>query len=72
MEGALCKGQWWLFDSTDKRDHVQAKAICAECPAAVACRELLAKPSHIGTIPMPQGTWAGKLYGGRNRVRGAA
>lgn len=71
LSQARCVGRHELFDSAHPADHKQARAICADCPAIVACRDLLTKPSHIDTIPMPTGTWAGKLYGKRGRV-GAA
>lgn len=72
LSQARCVGRHWLFDSVRPDDHEQAREICESCPAIVACRDLLTKPSHIDTIPMPTGTWAGKLYGKRGQVREVA
>lgn len=61
-----CKGQWDLFDSTDRRDHIKARALCAECPALAWCAQRAAtiqregRTSHFRPLT---GTWAGTLYG---------
>lgn len=67
---APCAGLWWLFDSTDPRDHERAAAICAACPMLDACRRLAetAPRGPHGTRAI-EGTWAGKLHGGRSRDR---
>lgn len=73
LSGALCRGRWWLFDSTDYRDHVAAAELCAECPVIEACRALLRDTSTIayggGKGGYIQGTWAGELFGRKGRKR---
>lgn len=59
----LCAGQWWLFDSTHLADHIQARAICAECPMRRECAQTVA------TLRGAEGTWAGRLYGSTSRER---
>lgn len=39
QDEALCKGATNLFTSIDKLAIAKAKAICAECPVRVPCRE---------------------------------
>ena len=56
--GARCVGQHELFDSTDPADHVQARALCRDCPAIDWCRAQIPPGSAF-----PSGTWAGRLYG---------
>lgn len=52
---ARCVGMHDLFDSTDLADHERAKAICADCPIAEACRATRTPGAH--------GTWGGRLFG---------
>ena len=66
--GAPCIGQYELFDSTWPADHKHAKKLCTECPALLACRELLREEQRIcRTLTAsgggPTGTWAGRLVG---------
>ncbi len=68
LEGARCAGQWWLFDSTDLRDHAEARNLCASCPVLRSCAGLLRDVQETtaglrGSGGGPQGTWAGKLLG---------
>lgn len=76
IEGAACAGAWSLFDSTDIRDHEQAKKRCATCPAFTACRQILRQ--ETSSYPWggsgPVGAWAGELLGSprNNRKRAAA
>lgn len=61
-----CAGRWELFDSTDIRDHHEARALCAGCPIVLECRQRLAATiadSHLGMKYGPRGTWAGSLMG---------
>lgn len=72
FEGAKCAGLHWLFDSTFQQDHKQAKAMCKECPALLACRDLLKQELNIahtikGAGGGPRGTWAGRLVGKHER-----
>jgi hypothetical protein len=73
LTDAACRGQWHLFDSTDRIFHHQARAICAQCPAITACRQLLDEQTakHSAWGATPEGTWAGMLVG-RATKRGAA
>ena len=67
---ARCAGQHRLFQSTDRRDHEQARQMCATdtddpCPALAACRATLRQAltdSTGGAAGAPAGTWAGRLY----------
>lgn len=68
LEGAACRGQSALFDSTSVADHRLAREICASCPVLRDCAILLRKvqeetagTKHAGGGPI--GTWAGKLVG---------
>jgi hypothetical protein len=68
LDGALCVGMHWLFDSTYPSDHQIAKKICSTCPALTACRQALKHELAISaTLAMhgggPRGTWAGRLVG---------
>ena len=74
---ARCAGQHRLFQSTDRRDHEQARQMCATdtddpCPALAACRATLRQAltdSTGGAAGAPAGTWAGRLYvEGRSRT----
>jgi hypothetical protein len=71
LTGALCVGQWELFDSQDLISHHEAAAICAECPVRAACETVLqaTKANAAGTGTRhgsgPQGTWAGQLIAPR-------
>jgi hypothetical protein len=67
---APCVGQHQLFDSTDLRDHLVARAICVACPMLTACAVKLreAQEASAGIRNSgggPSGTWAGKLMGKR-------
>lgn len=70
LENAACKGQHELFDSVDLADHEEAAAICATCPARLACLQELHKltiyadPNQGG----PVGTWAGQLIGATRKT----
>jgi hypothetical protein len=74
LDGALCKGNWWLFDSTYWAEHQEAKQICARCPALLACdqlaQEMQAPKSMTECGGGLVGTWAGKLYGARKKPAG--
>ena len=66
-----CSGRWDLFDSTDLRDHLVARALCATCPLIAACHQRLqqARDLHTGGGPEgPEGTWAGRLVGARKNA----
>lgn len=66
-----CLGQHELFDSTDPRDHYEAKALCAICPVFASCLEALATARGEALLPDkygPAGTWAGQLVGPPHRV----
>lgn len=59
-----CAGEWRLFDSVEYDDHVEARAICADCPLRPACEDhLQAVRSRAQWGAGPRGTWAGRLYG---------
>lgn len=70
-----CAGQWELFDSTAPRDHHEAKALCATCPAFAACLDALAAARAQACVPAdiygPAGTWAGQLVGPPQRISAA-
>lgn len=59
-----CAGLWSLFDSRDRADHLRAKALCDQCPIALACwqhlQDVRNSPADIGGSP--EGTWAGQLF----------
>jgi hypothetical protein len=59
---AACAGKWWLFDSTDLADHIEAASICADCPIRLQCHD--AMPARLRTEHWRgvNGTWAGALY----------
>jgi hypothetical protein len=68
LSDALCRGRWELFDSIATADHIEARAICAECPALLACDAKAAEmlDTYYGRKTPSGGlvgTWAGKLYG---------
>lgn len=66
--GAKCVGLSWLFDSTDRRDHAEAKRLCGECPAMTECAVYLNEVLSVTTAQKggcPAGTWAGRLLGER-------
>jgi hypothetical protein len=68
FENAPCVGQHWLFDSTDPEIHKQAKELCADCPALLACQDLLIDVQQVAKTMCtagggPMGTWAGRLVG---------
>ena len=65
-----CVGKSDLFDSTDARDHAEAKALCEQCPALASCFAELTATRHTGAYADPQGTWAGQLLV-PNRRRGS-
>ena len=73
-----CDGLPLLFDATDRDTHKRARALCATCPALVACRTHLR--AEMARIPggKPTGTWAGRLFTDRgdrkrpSRAKGAA
>lgn len=71
MLGAKCVGQWALFDSTEREDHAEARALCLQCPVALACQQLV---HQLARTPgrHPVGTWAGALYGQRPYARKGA
>lgn len=64
-----CHGKHELFDSRDYRDHVEAKKLCDQCPAVLACfrnlQEVINSPANLGGSP--EGTWAGQLLGESDR-----
>jgi len=67
--GALCAGQWRLFDSTDEADHREAARLCAvgtdhACPMLTECRRRLDDAQRKERWGGPQGTWAGLLVRG--------
>jgi hypothetical protein len=68
LSGALCVGQYALFDSTHPADHAEARDLCARCPALLPCA-LLLREVQTATLGVrsagggPAGTWAGKLVG---------
>lgn len=68
LEGALCRGQGPLFESTHPLDHEEAAAICAKCPAIAACRGLLEAESK-NAVYGATGTWAGELVGTKRAER---
>jgi hypothetical protein len=61
---APCIGRSALFDSTNRKDHLAARALCAQCPTLTWCAqraaELKQAPSYCSPLV---GTWAGVLYG---------
>jgi hypothetical protein len=59
-----CLGLWALFDSTNRRDHIAARALCATCPALAWCAQRARDlgRDHAYCRPLT-GTWAGVLYG---------
>ena len=59
-----CAGRWDLFDSTDRDRHLEARALCAQCPALSWCaqRAEVLRRQHSYCRPLT-GTWAGVLYG---------
>lgn len=63
MSGARCVGKWWLFDSTNPSDHLEARELCAGCPMRLECSQTVA------TTQGAEGTWAGRLYGATARAR---
>jgi hypothetical protein len=68
LSGALCVGQHALFESTDVRDHLEARALCDACPALEACTELLREVQTVSRTLRDAGggavgTWAGELVG---------
>lgn len=70
FDNAACEGMTVLFDSTDWRDHIEAKAVCDTCPSILACARLLIDVRRgCSNGGMPQGTWAGQLYGSPHRER---
>jgi hypothetical protein len=81
LSGALCVGRPWLFESMEAADHLEARAICAQCPAILACRVELQRVSDLAATVTaqgggPVGTWAGVLVGrsganARGRIRAA-
>ena len=65
-----CAGQHELFDSTDYRDHLAARAICYDCPFIAECRDRLKQTLELVVWGgNPQGTWAGELYGQRSNSK---
>jgi len=62
--GALCAGQWRLFDSTDPADHREAAKLCGVCPMLRECRRRLEEAQVAERWGGPQGTWAGLLVKG--------
>ena len=75
LAGALCVGKWWLFDSTEPSDHAEARALCAQCPALMACVALAAEvrsPTSMAACGGGMsGTWAGRLYTTKGHRRAA-
>jgi hypothetical protein len=72
LEGARCVGKWWLFDSPINAAHVEARELCADCPAKEACHDLLIEvmtECSAGKAGAPSGTWAGRLYKQGEEVR---
>jgi hypothetical protein len=70
-----CAGKWALFDSTDIRDHHEARTLCHTCPAVAACLTALrtARADALaGDKYGPAGTWAGQLLGVTRQTRAAA
>ncbi|KWX67747.1 hypothetical protein [Mycobacterium sp. NAZ190054] len=65
LPGALCRGQWDLFDLDQGRDHrapetrhAEAIALCQQCPALTACT------SWVESLPpqkLPTGVLAGRI-----------
>jgi hypothetical protein len=65
-EQAACHGKWFLFDSTELADHIDARRICYSCDAFEWCAERT--QSLRGPSAWLEGTWAGRLYtNGRQR-----
>lgn len=68
-----CTGLHELFDSNQPADHMEAAAICRDCPVRLACHDRLQQA--IRDAPLggkdygPQGTWAGRLVGGEVKPR---
>lgn len=64
FDKALCVGLWWLFDSTELVDHLEAQALCGLCPAMLDCAAELDKARAASAAgDGPVGTWAGRLVG---------
>lgn len=61
-----CQGMAALFESTHPLDHLDARAICLECPVRDWCeQERITTSTGSGYAQTSlSGTWAGKLYGG--------
>lgn len=66
IQAAACKGLWQLFDSIKPTDHLAAKAICANCPALIACQRHTLAVRETSRLT---GTWAGQLYGVRGSLK---
>jgi hypothetical protein len=67
-------GKHVLFDSTHPACHVEARALCLECPMLALCRDRLdaaRKDALSGKDYGPQGTWAGQLVGAGPRITAA-
>ncbi len=64
---APCIGKWWLFESTDPFDHIEAKQHCNHCPLLDACAQILEeeKAKPLARYGGPEGTWAGQLVGSK-------
>lgn len=73
FDEARCVGSHDLFDSTDPRDHVQARELCQECPARMACdgllRQVQSDTSTISGGGKPTGTWAGRYIDATGKER---
>ena len=67
-----CAGKWALFDSTDLIDHIEARAICQECPIRLQCADELKSTRRAAMADKtygPAGTWAGELVGAARITR---
>lgn len=67
MSEPACVGFHELFDSTDIRDHRNARRMCREvCPVfdwcATRTERLFRQGGHDIYLPL-YGTWAGRLFG---------
>lgn len=64
-EPTPCSGKWALFDSTNRADHREAKALCEQCPVVASCAEHAknVKRAAIRAENSITGTWSGRLYG---------
>lgn len=70
MSGARCIGKWWLFDSTNPGDHLEARELCAACPMRRECQETADRFQRgPGGMSVLEGTWGGRLYGSTARAR---